>query len=63
MDMKLKFFVAILSTCEAIRLSELKLPSRNHVKYMPAGYKDDIKTEVCPSSSSSSSGSGLNTYF
>ena len=41
------------------RLSELRLPSRNDVKYMPAGYKKE-QVVTCPAPSTSSSGGGEN---
>lgn len=45
------------------RLSELRLPSRHDVKYMPAGYKkEQVVTCPAPSTSSSSSGGGFNVW-
>ena len=47
-------------TCSLSRgtsLSELRLPSRHDVKYMPAGYKKE-KVVTCPAPSTSSSGGG-----
>ena len=49
-----------LITCSfsrGTRLSEIRLPSRHDVKYMPAGYKKE-KVVSCPAPSTSSSGGG-----
>ena len=58
-----KLFYFTFSVCEALRIQEIKLPSSQHVKYMPSGYKDDHKVGTCPAPSSSSSGAGLFFLF
>lgn len=53
-----------LITCSfsrGTRLSEIRLPSRHDVKYMPAGYKKE-KVVSCPAPSTSSSGGGFNVW-
>ena len=47
------------SVSRGTRLSELRLPSRHDVKYMPAGYKKE-QVVTCPAPSTSSSGGGEN---
>ena len=45
--------------CKGLKVSQIKLPSSHHVKYMPAGYKDQqSKVNVCPAPSTSTSGAG-----
>ena len=48
----------ILVTSKGLKISQIKLPSSHHVKYMPAGYKEETDVTVCPAPSQSSSGSG-----
>lgn len=62
--MKNTILFLTFSVCKADRISEIKLPSSHHVKYMPSGYKDDQKLSACPApSSSSSGGAGLIIIF
>merc|ERR1719433_110326 len=44
-----------------MRVPEIRLPSSQHVKYMPMGY-DRPKVVPCPAPSTSSSGGGFNLW-
>ena len=52
----------ILVTSKGLKISQIKLPSSHHVKYMPAGYKEDSDVTACPAPSQSTSGSGQFFY-
>merc|ERR1711953_670005 len=48
---------------QSLKLKEIRLPSSQHVKYMPAGYKKkQTKLTACPAPSTSSAGGGFNLW-
>ena len=52
-------FILLMNVSKLLKLKEIRLPSSQHVKYMPAGYKkEQTKVTACPAPSTSSPGGG-----
>ena len=52
-------FILVINISKPLKLKEIRLPSSQHVKYMPAGYKKkQTKLTACPAPSTSSAGGG-----
>ena len=52
-------FILVMNVSKPLKLKEIRLPSSQHVKYMPAGYKKkQSKVTACPAPSTSSPGGG-----